>query len=113
MARGRSCVGSGPGAGAERQQPCPRRHRTVAAPLKSLNGADSRGHAALSVLRENPLAEGDMYEGDLLSAVLTRNPVVWTEFPGIGRELRAIVSELIDLPAGLQQKVERFLIQQR
>ncbi|MEU8712521.1 contact-dependent growth inhibition system immunity protein [Streptomyces sp. NPDC048663] len=68
---------------------------------------------ALSVLRENPLAEGDMYEGDLLSAVLTRKPVVWTEFPGIGRELRAIVSELIDLPAGLQQKVERFLIQQR
>lgn len=68
---------------------------------------------ALSVLRENPLAEGDMYEGDLLSAVLTRNPVVWTEFPGIGRELRAIVSELIDLPADLQQKVERFLVQQR
>ncbi|MEH0547714.1 contact-dependent growth inhibition system immunity protein [Streptomyces sp. B21-105] len=28
---------------------------------------------ALEVLRENPMAEGDMYAGDLLSAVLTRN----------------------------------------
>ncbi|WP_327188286.1 contact-dependent growth inhibition system immunity protein [Streptomyces sp. NBC_01334] len=34
---------------------------------------------ALEVLRDNPMAEGDMYEGDLLSAVLTRNPAVWTE----------------------------------
>ncbi|MEU0087314.1 contact-dependent growth inhibition system immunity protein, partial [Streptomyces sp. NPDC006274] len=28
---------------------------------------------AVEVLRENPMAEGHMYEGDLLSAVLTRN----------------------------------------
>ncbi|WP_234380577.1 contact-dependent growth inhibition system immunity protein [Streptomyces sp. NRRL F-5122] len=66
---------------------------------------------ALKVLRDNPMAEGDMYEGDLLSAVLTRNPVVWAESSGLGRELRVIVSELIDLPLDLQQRVERFLIQ--
>ncbi|MFJ6123355.1 contact-dependent growth inhibition system immunity protein [Streptomyces sp. NPDC092129] len=66
---------------------------------------------ALEVLRDNPMAAGDMYEGDLLSAVLTRNPAVWTESSGLGRELRALVSELIDLPPDLQQKVERFLIQ--
>ncbi|MFE0452436.1 contact-dependent growth inhibition system immunity protein [Streptomyces sp. NPDC058914] len=64
---------------------------------------------ALKVLRDNPMAEGDMYEGDLLSAVLTRNPAVWTESPELGRELRAIVSALTDPPPDLQQKVERFL----
>ena len=64
---------------------------------------------ALKVLRDNPMAEGEMYGGDLLSAVLTRNPAVWTDSSGLGRELRAIVSELTDLPPDLQQKVERFL----
>lgn len=64
---------------------------------------------ALKVLRDNPMAEGDMYEGDLLSAVLTRNPAVWAKSSGLGPELRAIVSELTDLPPDLQQKVERFL----
>lgn len=64
---------------------------------------------ALKILRDNPMAEGDMYEGDLLSAVLTRNPAVWTESPELGRELRAIVSALTDPPPDLQQKVERFM----
>ncbi|MFC9845361.1 contact-dependent growth inhibition system immunity protein [Streptomyces sp. NPDC060223] len=64
---------------------------------------------AVEVLRENPMAEGHMYEGDLLSAVLTRNPSVWADFPGLGRELRAIVSTLTGLPLDLQHKVERFL----
>ncbi|MGW2464679.1 contact-dependent growth inhibition system immunity protein [Streptomyces sp. NPDC001761] len=65
---------------------------------------------AVEVLGKNPMAEGHMYEGDLLSAVLTRNPSVWTEFPVLGRELRAIVSKLTGLPTDLQQKVERFLV---
>ncbi|MFB6784570.1 contact-dependent growth inhibition system immunity protein [Streptomyces sp. NPDC056352] len=64
---------------------------------------------AVEVLRENPMAEGHMYEGDLLSAVLTRNPSVWAEFPELGRELHVIVSKLAGLPPYLQQKVERFL----
>ncbi|MFF7884139.1 contact-dependent growth inhibition system immunity protein [Streptomyces sp. NPDC020794] len=64
---------------------------------------------ALEVLRDSPMAEGVMYEGDLLSAVLTRNPAVWTESSGLGRELRVIVAELTDLPPDLQQKVERFM----
>ena len=63
----------------------------------------------LEVLRENPMAEGHMYEGDLLSAVLTRNPSVWAEFSELGRELRVIVSKLAGLSPDLQQKVERFL----
>lgn len=64
---------------------------------------------ALEMLRENPMAEGHMYEGDLLSAVLTRNTAVWTESSELGRELRVIVSRLAGLPPDLQQKVERFL----
>jgi hypothetical protein len=64
---------------------------------------------ALDVLRENPMAEGGMYEGDLLSAVLTRNPSVWAESSELGPELRAIVSKLTGLPPYLQQKAERFL----
>ncbi|WP_326667218.1 contact-dependent growth inhibition system immunity protein [Streptomyces sp. NBC_01257] len=65
---------------------------------------------AVEVLRENPMTEGHMYEGDLLSAVLTRNPSVWVEFPELGRELRGLVSKLTGLPTDLQQKVERFLL---
>ncbi|MFF2849001.1 contact-dependent growth inhibition system immunity protein [Streptomyces sp. NPDC058001] len=64
---------------------------------------------ALEVLRENPMAEGHMYEGDLLSAVLTRHSSVWADFPELGRELRVIVSKLHGLPPDLQQRVERFL----
>ncbi|MEU6030269.1 contact-dependent growth inhibition system immunity protein [Streptomyces tauricus] len=67
---------------------------------------------ALEVLRDDPMAEGDMYEGDLLSAVLTRSPAVWNEWPELGRELAVIVSELIeltDLTPHLSQVTERFL----
>ncbi|WP_405809962.1 contact-dependent growth inhibition system immunity protein [Streptomyces sp. NBC_01520] len=64
---------------------------------------------ALAVLRKNPMAEGHMYEGDLLSAVLTGNPSVWAELPGLGRDLRMIVSELTGLPPDLRQKADRFL----
>ncbi|MEU1711070.1 hypothetical protein ABZ478_38310 [Streptomyces sp. NPDC005706] len=51
-----------------------------------------------------------MYEGDLLSAVLTRNLSVWAEFPELGPELRGIVSKLTGLPPDLEQEVERFLV---
>ncbi len=64
---------------------------------------------ALEVLRDDPMAEGDMYEGDLLAAVLTRSPEVWSGSPELGRELRMIVSELSDLTPFLKQDVERFL----
>ncbi|MER5753740.1 contact-dependent growth inhibition system immunity protein [Streptomyces sp. NPDC002088] len=64
---------------------------------------------ALEVLRDDPMAEGDMYEGDLLSAVLTRSPAVWKERPELGRELGVVVSELTDLPPSLMQETARFL----
>ncbi|MFF2964458.1 contact-dependent growth inhibition system immunity protein [Streptomyces sp. NPDC057963] len=64
---------------------------------------------ALELLREDPVAEGDLYPGDLLSAVLTRNPAVWNESSELRHELRVIVSELVDMPPALQRDVERFL----
>ncbi|MER6082434.1 contact-dependent growth inhibition system immunity protein [Streptomyces sp. NPDC001833] len=64
---------------------------------------------AVEVLRIDPLAEGDMYEGDLLAAVLTRSAEVWSESPELERDVRLIVSELADVPPALQREVERFL----
>ncbi|MFG2358331.1 contact-dependent growth inhibition system immunity protein [Streptomyces sp. NPDC048521] len=64
---------------------------------------------ALEVLRLDPMAEGHMYEGDLLAAVLTRSPEIWSTSPELGRELRLIVSDLSDLTPGLKHEVERFL----
>lgn len=64
---------------------------------------------AMEVLRVNPLAEGDMYEGDLLAAVLTRSAEVWRDFPELRREVREIVSELADVPPTLKREVEEFL----
>ncbi|MGX1488242.1 hypothetical protein RKD41_000501 [Streptomyces tendae] len=64
---------------------------------------------AMEVLRDTPLAEGDMYEGDLLAAVLTRSAEVWRDFPELRCEVREIVSELADVPPALKREVEEFL----
>ncbi|MGY5121969.1 contact-dependent growth inhibition system immunity protein [Streptomyces sp. 900105755] len=64
---------------------------------------------ALEVLRVDPMAEGDLYEGDLLSAVVTRSPAVWNEWPELGRELGAIVSELTGLSPSLTRETASFL----
>ncbi|MFE2813908.1 contact-dependent growth inhibition system immunity protein [Streptomyces nigra] len=64
---------------------------------------------AMEALRDNPLAEGDMYEGDLLAAVLTRRAEAWREFPELRQEVRRIVSALTDVPPALKREVEGFL----
>ena len=64
---------------------------------------------AAEVLRSDPLAEGDMYEGDLLAAVLTRDSGVWSEYPELRRQVSSIVSELTDLPPDLKRYVDTFL----
>ncbi|MFC9154944.1 contact-dependent growth inhibition system immunity protein [Streptomyces bauhiniae] len=64
---------------------------------------------ALEVLRKHPMAEGDLYEGDLLSAVLTRRPEVWRASPELVRDLCLIVSELADPPSPVRQEASRFL----
>ncbi|MGW2869448.1 contact-dependent growth inhibition system immunity protein [Kitasatospora sp. NPDC001225] len=64
---------------------------------------------AVEVLRADPLAAGDMYEGDLLAAVLTRGEAVWRERPELRWEVRSIVSELAEVPQPLKRDVEGFL----
>jgi hypothetical protein len=58
---------------------------------------------AITVLEANPLAEGDMYPGDLLSAVLRAdksywhaNVEQWQDVEAIGRGLITAVEELRD-----------------
>ncbi|MGW0925157.1 contact-dependent growth inhibition system immunity protein [Streptomyces sp. NPDC002755] len=64
---------------------------------------------AIEVLRTNPRAEGDMYEGDLLAAVLTRSAELWSESPELRGEVRLIILELVDVPPALKREVESFL----
>ncbi|MFI6612055.1 contact-dependent growth inhibition system immunity protein [Streptomyces sp. NPDC050507] len=64
---------------------------------------------AVEVLRDNPLAEGDMYEGDLLRAVLTRSPAVWNAYPDLARRLTLMVGGLSGLSPDLLSMVEQFV----
>jgi len=64
---------------------------------------------AVEVLRVDPLAEGDFYEGDLLAAVLTRRAEFWSELPQVQRELRLIVAELAEVPPALKHEVRQWL----
>ncbi|MER6400865.1 contact-dependent growth inhibition system immunity protein [Kitasatospora sp. NPDC001603] len=64
---------------------------------------------ALDVLRDDPMVAGDLYEGDLLHAVLTRSPDVWSRQPALGHRLRQILAESVGLPPPLRREAERFL----
>ncbi|MET7622490.1 contact-dependent growth inhibition system immunity protein [Streptomyces sp. NPDC005408] len=64
---------------------------------------------AVEVLLNNPLVEGKFYEGDLLSAVTTRDPGSWSMFPDLARELGTVVSRLTDLPNELHRDATSFL----
>ncbi|MFC5889920.1 contact-dependent growth inhibition system immunity protein [Kitasatospora sp. CM 4170] len=55
---------------------------------------------ALEILRRNPMAEGDLYEGDLLAAVLALPPEVWHASPHLAREARAVLAALPAPPPG-------------
>ncbi|MFJ9447852.1 contact-dependent growth inhibition system immunity protein [Kitasatospora sp. NPDC101235] len=68
---------------------------------------------AVEVLRDDPLAEGDMYEGDLLAAVLTRDAQVWIESPEPRREVRLIASELADVPPAVKRGCSRVGLTRR
>jgi hypothetical protein len=47
---------------------------------------------AIIKLRENIFAEGDMYEGDLLAAVLTSEIAFWNENPGLKQEMEQVLT---------------------
>lgn len=64
---------------------------------------------AIELLSADPLVEGDLYEGDLLSAVLTRDRAAWAGAPHAARALRLVLSTMNDIPPGLQGEVDDFL----
>ncbi|MGI5372826.1 contact-dependent growth inhibition system immunity protein [Streptomyces sp. CA-251387] len=64
---------------------------------------------AVDLLRADPLVEGDLYEGDLLSAALTRDRAAWAGAPQAARALRLVLSTMNDIPPGLQGEIDDFL----
>ncbi|WP_230396229.1 contact-dependent growth inhibition system immunity protein [Streptomyces blattellae] len=65
----------------------------------------------VEILREEAIgqAAGGFLDGDLLYAVVTRSPDVWTADPELGRQLKTTVSMLTELSRYLKQEVETFL----
>ncbi len=45
---------------------------------------------ALDRLRQNPLLEADLFEGDLLKSVLSVKPAFWLQQPGLWHEANEI-----------------------
>ncbi|GAA4894481.1 hypothetical protein LX16_1666 [Stackebrandtia albiflava] len=56
---------------------------------------------AVAMLRDDPWTCGGHYDGDLLAAVVSRHPHVWTGTPEAARALREILDGL-DLPPRLR-----------
>ena len=54
-------------------------------------------------------AAGGFFDGDLLYAVVTRSPEVWTANPELAGELKTILSMLTGLSRYVKQEVEAFL----
>jgi hypothetical protein len=68
---------------------------------------------ALQHLREDPLAEGDFYPGDLLAAILRVAGDFWQQKPDLNRELRNVVVALthnrtIDVDPAVQELIAEF-----
>jgi hypothetical protein len=65
---------------------------------------------ALQYLRNDPLAEGDYYPGDLLATVLRVNSEFWQQRPDLNHELGDIVDALAhDRTADLDPAVEELI----
>ncbi|MFF7454333.1 contact-dependent growth inhibition system immunity protein [Kitasatospora sp. NPDC008115] len=69
---------------------------------------------AVELLCHDPLAEGDLHPGDLLSAVLGRAPAVWTARPEPAARLATAVRRMVTapepgLPGEVRRRAEAFL----
>ena len=63
---------------------------------------------AISVLEEDPLAEGDYYPGDLLNAVLSIDRHYWHSNPGDRARIGEIVDALDSPDDHLQDSIRAF-----
>jgi hypothetical protein len=63
---------------------------------------------ALEVLGERPLAEGDMFEGDLLCSVLRIKGDFWSARPELADAVEAVVALIVAPPAAVCRDIERW-----
>ena len=66
---------------------------------------------AIEVLERDPLAEGDYYSGDLLSAVLKVSKDFWTEHQELYWRVYELASDLLSSLAELKEPIEKFQAQ--
>ncbi len=59
---------------------------------------------AVERLRDNPLAEGDFYKGDLLHSVLTSSLAFWLERPDLRGEVSRICEKAMSTPTPLDEE---------
>jgi CDI immunity proteins len=72
-------------------------------------GVEVLARQAVGVLREDPLAEGDYYPGDLLVAVMGLPPSYWEAHPDQLTATQQIARSVEDAGAELQPDIDRFL----
>jgi hypothetical protein len=63
---------------------------------------------ALRILTDNPMAEGHMYEGDLLRAVLRVEEPFWSDHPALAEAGESIAAQLVDPPVPVGVELERW-----
>jgi hypothetical protein len=63
---------------------------------------------AIRVLELNPLAEGDMYQGDLLNAVLNVGADFWEANQSLKSEVAHLVDRVDDVDEDLQEAIAGF-----
>ncbi|MEH0421099.1 contact-dependent growth inhibition system immunity protein [Streptomyces sp. B21-083] len=66
---------------------------------------------AVHILRDTApkQAEGGWFDDDLLYAVVTRKPEVWTAAPQLAHELKETVAVLTDISRYVRQDIDAFL----
>ena len=63
---------------------------------------------AIEVLDDNPLAEGDFYEGDLLCAVLTVEHSFWDKYANHHSKIAEILKSVATPPHEISEVVSKF-----
>jgi hypothetical protein len=63
---------------------------------------------ALEFVRDEPLVAGDLYEGDLLTAVLRVDGSFWRRHRDLADELSRALDRVADVPSEVSAGIERF-----
>jgi hypothetical protein len=67
----------------------------------------------IKILRDNILAEGDFYDGDLLSAVLNVGDLFWVENQDLKKEVQLLITEKQkDIEARNEANIKRQLLKE-